>query len=144
MQSVLSFKDSITKLGRIGSRRAEQFAKLGIHTIGDLLTHYPRAYIDYTSPVEIADAPEDTQCVVKCEVVRKLAPARIRSGMTIFKFIAADESGEMTVTIYNSKYQFESIYPFYDGNGRTGRILNILYLVLNKHIFKRTIRKLIL
>ena len=29
-------------------------------------------------------------------------------------------------------FQFESIHPFYDGNGRTGRIINIIYLVIQK------------
>ncbi len=31
-------------------------------------------------------------------------------------------------------YQFENIHPFYHGNGRTGRIINVLYLVLKKLI----------
>lgn len=41
-------------------------------------------------------------------------------------FFEADPLVKMAII----HYQFESIHPFYDGNGRTGRIINVLYLVL--------------
>jgi Fic family protein len=44
-------------------------------------------------------------------------------------FVAADSDLDPLVRLAIQHYQFEAIHPFSDGNGRTGRVLNILYLV---------------
>ena len=46
------------------------------------------------------------------------------------EYINSDNDIDPLVKLAVIHYQFEAIHPFYDGNGRTGRILNILYLVL--------------
>ena len=50
------------------------------------------------------------------------------------KFINDKESSDIDPLVKMAiiHYQFESIHPFYDGNGRTGRIINILYLIKEK------------
>ena len=45
-------------------------------------------------------------------------------------YINSDDEIDPLIKLGILHYQFESIHPFYDGNGRTGRIINILYLVL--------------
>ena len=47
------------------------------------------------------------------------------------QYINTEDEVDPLIKMAVIHYQFESIHPFYDGNGRTGRILNILYLVLN-------------
>ena len=49
----------------------------------------------------------------------------------IEKYINTDDDGtDPLVKLAVIHYQFESIHPFYDGNGRTGRIINVVYLIL--------------
>ena len=47
-------------------------------------------------------------------------------------YINEDSDIDPLIKLAIIHYQFESIHPFYDGNGRTGRIINILYLVLKE------------
>jgi Fic family protein len=62
-------------------------------------------------------------------------PEEIKNLMSnLEKFINDKEASDFDPLVKMAiiHYQFESIHPFYDGNGRTGRIINILYLIQEK------------
>lgn len=47
------------------------------------------------------------------------------------KYLNEEDDLSPLIKLAVQHYQFESIHPFYDGNGRTGRIINVLYLILH-------------
>lgn len=105
----MKLDDNITYLKGIGPKRAENFKKLGIYTAKDLLYHFPRRYADYTSPVLIKDVQFEENNVIKVKILRKNAPAFLKNKMVIYKAVACDESGEITIVIYNSEFAFRNL-----------------------------------
>ena len=88
----------------VGEKRAELLEKLGVKTVGDLLTLYPRHYEDWSQIVPIASAPMNEPCCVRATALSKPAEHRIRKGLTLYKFTVSDGLSGMQVTIFNNKY----------------------------------------
>ncbi len=113
----MNTNDSITYLKGVGEKRAKLFEKLGILTVGDLLLHYPRDYIDFTSPVPISELEIDESAVFCGFVSKKLKPY-IGPRYSIFKVIVSDNTNDILITFFNSQYTFEKLeqgekYIFY-------------------------------
>ncbi|MBE6757978.1 MAG: ATP-dependent DNA helicase RecG [Ruminococcaceae bacterium] len=95
---------SVRYIKGVGEKTAAAFARLHIHTVEDLLRHFPRAYEDWSQVVRIAEAPLGEQCCVRATVLTDVQTNFIRKGMTLFKFTASDGKSGMQVTLFNNKY----------------------------------------
>ena len=101
----------VTYLKGVGPKKGKLYEKLGIYTVYDLLCHFPARYVDFTQPVPIAQAPAEDTCVVKCRVVKKMQPANLRRGLTVYKVVMTDDESDIEVVIYNNSYLFDSLVP---------------------------------
>lgn len=133
----MNYLDSdIKKLKGIGEKRAELYYKLGINSLGALLSHYPRGYIDFTSPTPIVNLISGEYAVVRATVYNKTPEQRVRKGLSIFKVFASDGEGELLITIFNNRFAYDALkidgeYVFY------GKITggNLIRKEINSPIF---------
>lgn len=114
----MSLKNTpLTEISGIGEKRAALYRKLGINNVWDLLTFYPRDYVDFNSPIPIGQLENGENAVFHGFVSKKLRPY-ISTRYSIFKCIVSDESGDILCTFFNSKFSFDKLiegeeYIFY-------------------------------
>ena len=100
----------IGTLKGVGQKRSAAYEKLGIQTPYDLLYHIPRQYLDYSHPIPVTETPLQAVSPICVTIQKKMAPQFLRKGLTVYKAIAADDSGTITIVIYNNNYAFEALH----------------------------------
>ena len=119
----------------IGEKKAQALNKLGVFSLYDLISYFPRKYEDRSVYKPIAlTAYGETVCV--CALVADTPRlTRIRHGLDIVKLRAVDESGVLDVTFFNQSYAKDNLhrgesYIFYgkiEAHGARRAMTNPIY-----------------
>ena len=97
----------------LGSRSAGAFTKaFGMHTVGDLLAHYPRRYASRGELTAITDVPIDENVTIVAEVLDvRERPMRARKGSLLEVRITDGRSGGiMTLTFFNQAWRAKDLH----------------------------------
>ncbi len=101
---------SVRYIKGIGEKKAQAFNKLGVFSLYDLISFFPRRYEDRSSFKEIAQTLEGETVCVRALVAEEPRLSRIRRGLDIVKLRAVDNSGSMELTFFNQPYVKDNLH----------------------------------
>ena len=94
----------VTQLTGIGPKKLVGLESQGVVTVLDLLTYYPRRYIDRSRQVPVADLAEGEEALVVVKV-RKTSVRRTRNGQALVEIDVGDGSGILKLTFFNQAWR---------------------------------------
>ena len=122
----MKLDDDIKIVKGIGDKTASLYGKLGINTVNDLITYYPRAYKTYSEPVPVKTTVEGDRVAVFCKVVTYVESHNGKR-YNITSLSAADDSGSIRMVWFNmpflkNKFHKGEEYVFYGVVKYTGNM----------------------
>ena len=99
----LNLNSKVTSVPLIGPSYAQKLKNLGIHTVKDLLYHYPARHIDRSKFTPIADLVEGEINTI-IATVDSFKNIRTRSGKTLQQANISDDSGRLQITWFNQRF----------------------------------------
>lgn len=121
----------------VGEARAKLLNRLGIFTLRDLITYYPRTYEDRSIPKKIEELVDGEEALVEVMPVTRVSEIHIRRNMTILKMNVRDDTGVCQITWFNQPYLKSMFkagewYKFYGKVSRKGNKIEINSPVYDK------------
>jgi ATP-dependent DNA helicase RecG len=102
----------VTRLKGVGDRKAEALASVGVENLADLLTYYPRRYVDRTNEARIRDLVVGEEAMVLATVERASSRrTRGRPPRTLVTVDVTDGSGHLRVTFFNQAWRERQLTP---------------------------------
>ena len=99
----MDLKKEIKYIKGVGPNRAKLLNRLGIFTLEDLITYYPRTYEDRSKPRSICECVDGEEVLIEGIVCNRMADVRAK-GRTMQKLIVRDETMSATMTWFNQSY----------------------------------------
>ena len=101
---LMDLKNDVKYVKGVGPNRVVLLNKLGIYTLEDLISYYPREYEDRSKPKLINELNDGDEALIKGFVISKMLELKVRKNLVIYKLIIRDETGPCTITWYNQPY----------------------------------------
>ncbi len=93
----------VSRLKYVSGAREEALRRLGIESVGDLLSHIPRRYLDFSHAYRIEAAPLGEVCTIVATVDR-IVEKRPRPRMSVTEVYLADETGVLQVAFFKQPW----------------------------------------
>lgn len=103
----------VSELKGVGANKSASLAKMGIRSVLDVLTHYPRRYIDRTKEARIADLEVGEEAAILVTVKRSTS-RRTGKGKSMVIVTVTDGSASMDVTFFGQPFREKQLQPGLD------------------------------
>ena len=100
----------VTALKYVKEKRAASLAQMGVESVFDLLTTYPRRYVDRTAQIDVSDLTIGDEVAIFAEV-RRSESRRTKQGKVMVTTYVSDGTGTMSVVFFNQPWRERQLQP---------------------------------
>ena len=125
---MIDLNKNVKYIKGVGPTRVVLLNKLGIFTLKDLITYYPRTYEDRSKPKYICECEDGEEALIEAVVCSGMTNVRLK-GKTMQRLIVRDETDSATLTWFNqaylkNKFKMGQKYKFFGKvSKKTGKIM---------------------